>query len=133
MGTHTLLSQVRVVLNKAQEVDNDRLLKVYGALMWSISRCLGGKSAAPKVYVGSFWDGPRRHPDDRYVCYGVFDGRFLLPSHTPTFLVACVCVRGVFRSLFSAAVSNAGCCQGGSSQPNLRDVKGGGVWVLGSA
>lgn len=92
------------MLNKAQEVDSDRLLKVYGALMWSISRCLGGKSAAPKVYVGSFWDGPRRHPDDRYVCYGVFDGRFLLPSHAPTFLVACVCVRSVFRSLFSAAV-----------------------------
>ena len=59
--------QVRVVLNKAQEVDKDRLLKVYGALMWSISRCLGGKTAVPKVYVGSFWDGPRRHPDDRCV------------------------------------------------------------------
>eukprot|EP00752_Nemacystus_decipiens_P007841 g7006.t1 len=57
--------RVRVVLNKAQEVDNDRLLKVYGALMWSISRCFGGKTAVPKVYVGSFWDGPRRHPDDR--------------------------------------------------------------------
>lgn len=47
-------------------MDSDRLLKVYGALMWSISRCLGGKTAVPKVYVGSFWDGPRRHPDDRY-------------------------------------------------------------------
>ncbi|CAM9166710.1 unnamed protein product [Ectocarpus sp. 8 AP-2014] len=55
--------RVRVVLNKAQEVDDDRLLKVYGALMWSIGRCLGGKAAAPKVYVGSFWDDPRRGPD----------------------------------------------------------------------
>ena len=63
-----------MVLNKAQEVDSDRLLKVYGALMWSIGRCLGGTGgsragggaiAVPKVYVGSFWDGPRRHPDDR--------------------------------------------------------------------
>ncbi|CAN0295754.1 unnamed protein product, partial [Hapterophycus canaliculatus] len=58
-------AQLRVVLNKAHEVDNERLLKVYGALMWSIGRCLGGQAPAPKVYVGSFWDGPRRHPDDR--------------------------------------------------------------------
>ncbi|CAM9502864.1 unnamed protein product [Ectocarpus fasciculatus] len=31
--------------------------------MWSIGRCLGGKAAAPKVYVGSFYDDPRRDPD----------------------------------------------------------------------
>lgn len=53
-----------MVLNKAQEVDDDRLMKVYGALMWTIGRALRGKSDAPRVYVGSFWDGPRRHADD---------------------------------------------------------------------
>lgn len=53
--------QVRVVLNKAHEVDGDRLIKVYGALMWSIGRCLRDKADVPKVYVGSFWDGPCAH------------------------------------------------------------------------
>jgi hypothetical protein len=38
-------------------------MQVYGALMWGIGRSFKHKSEVPKVYVGSFWDGSKRHPD----------------------------------------------------------------------
>ncbi|KAG5186109.1 hypothetical protein JKP88DRAFT_257333 [Tribonema minus] len=63
LGAHA--EKLRIVLNKAQEVDADRLIKVFGALMWGVGRAFKHKSEVPKVYVGSFWDGPKRHPDRR--------------------------------------------------------------------
>jgi hypothetical protein len=31
--------------------------------MWGIGRSFKHKSEVPKVYVGSFWDGSKHHPD----------------------------------------------------------------------
>jgi hypothetical protein len=39
------------------------MMQVYGALMWGIGRSFKHKSEVPKVYVGSFWDGSKHHPD----------------------------------------------------------------------
>ena len=45
--------KVRIVLNKADQVDSQHLMKVYGALMWSLSRIFKSPEV-PRVYTGNF-------------------------------------------------------------------------------
>lgn len=52
---HGYEDKVRIVLNKADQIDHQELMRVYGALMWSISKVLNVPEC-PKVFVGSFWD-----------------------------------------------------------------------------
>ena len=57
-----------MVLNKGHDVESDRLIKVYGALMWTLGRCLRGRATPPKVYVvesGSSLQGDRLRDHDR--------------------------------------------------------------------
>ena len=52
---HGFDDKVRIVLNKADQVDSQHLMKVYGALMWSLSRIFRSPEV-PRVYTGNFLD-----------------------------------------------------------------------------
>lgn len=49
--------KIRCILNKADQVDRQKLMRVYGALMWSIGKVVKTPEVM-RVYVGSFWDQP---------------------------------------------------------------------------
>jgi len=63
-GLHGHDDKIRIVLNKADMVDHQALMRVYGALMWSLGKVLGTPEVA-RVYIGSFWDQPLRFDVNR--------------------------------------------------------------------
>jgi len=56
--------KIRCILNKADQVDRQKLMRVYGALMWSLGKVMKTPEVL-RVYIGSFWDQPLIHSDNR--------------------------------------------------------------------
>lgn len=67
----------RVLLNKADTIDTQQLMRVYGALMWSLGKVMQTPEVC-RVYIGSFWEAPLSN----------FENRFLLEVR----IRVCVCV-----------------------------------------
>ncbi len=49
--------KIKIVLNKADSITNQQLMRVYGALMWSLGKVMNTPEVM-RVYVGSFWNPP---------------------------------------------------------------------------
>ncbi len=52
-------AQVRIILNKADTISPQELMRVYGALFWGLAPLIN-VTEPPRVYVGSFWGQPFR-------------------------------------------------------------------------
>ncbi|KAG5480512.1 hypothetical protein LSCM1_06215 [Leishmania martiniquensis] len=50
-------NRLRIVLNKADSIATQELMRVYGSLFWNLSNFIN-TTEPPRVYVGSFWDKP---------------------------------------------------------------------------
>ena len=56
--------KIRIVLNKADMIDHQQLMRVYGALMWSLGKVFNTPEVS-RVYIGSFWDQPLHFDHNR--------------------------------------------------------------------
>lgn len=57
-------TKIHILLNKADMVTTPQLMRVYGALMWSLGKVIDTAEVA-RVYIGSFWDEPLRNDEQR--------------------------------------------------------------------
>uniref|UniRef100_A0A6B2L2R4 EH domain-containing protein n=1 Tax=Arcella intermedia TaxID=1963864 RepID=A0A6B2L2R4_9EUKA len=55
--------KIKLVLNKADQLTSQQLLKVYGSLMWSLGKIIDTPENI-RVYIGSFWEQPYKNSEN---------------------------------------------------------------------
>jgi GTPase SAR1 family protein len=61
---HGYDEKIRIVLNKSDMISTQQLMRVYGALMWSLGKVIKTPEVT-RVYIGSFWDQPLKNDENR--------------------------------------------------------------------
>lgn len=56
--------KIHMILNKADRVTTPQLMRVYGAMMWSLGKVVDTPEVS-RVYIGSFWDEPLTNDEQR--------------------------------------------------------------------
>lgn len=56
--------KIRIVLNKSDRIDHQQLMRVYGALMWSLGKVFRTPEVT-RVYIGTFWNEPLHYDSNR--------------------------------------------------------------------
>ncbi|XP_044751230.1 EH domain-containing protein 1-like isoform X2 [Coccinella septempunctata] len=56
--------KIKIVLNKADMINSQQLMRVYGALMWSLGKVFQTPEVV-RVYIGTFWDQPLRYDSNK--------------------------------------------------------------------
>jgi GTP-binding protein EngB required for normal cell division len=57
-------AKIHIILNKADRVTTPQLMRVYGALMWSLGKVIDTPEVS-RVYIGSFWGEPLENDEQR--------------------------------------------------------------------
>jgi len=57
-------TKINIILNKADRVTTPQLMRVYGAMMWSLGKVIDTPEVS-RVYLGSFWDEPLHNDEQR--------------------------------------------------------------------